>query len=91
MDGSIEDAINKNEISSDQVKKEEYAWQFDRYSLYASALSWSDAESYFKKSLTSEELKRIKISYTREEYADLEEHDRDRVYKNIIVKYIPQV
>jgi hypothetical protein len=80
------EGTNNNELVSDQVKAEEYKWQFDRYSKYASSLSWADAEDKFKKSLTADELNSIEISYSKEEYADLEEHDTEKYHKQIVVK-----
>ena len=52
-----------DEIYSNQVKAEEYKWQFDRYSKYASSLSWEDAKSKFLGMLTDEEKKIISIEY----------------------------
>ena len=80
------EGVDGNQLVSDQVKAEEYKWQFDRYSNYASRLSWADAEDRFKKSLTAEELDSIEISYKKEEYADLEEHDTEKHHKQIFVK-----
>lgn len=77
-----------NSLVSLQVKAEEYAWQFDRYSKYASSLSWPDAEAKFKKSLTPEELKSISIKYGSGEYADAEEHDQEKTYRKITVTKI---
>jgi len=56
-----EDFNNPNIIYSNQVKAEEYVWMFDRYSPYASSLSWADAENKFLKMLTPEEKSIIKI------------------------------
>lgn len=75
-----------NELVSDQVKAEEYQWQFDRYSKYASSLSWEDAEIKFKNSLTADELNSIEIYYKKEKYADLEKHDTEKYHKQIVVK-----
>jgi|688.fasta_scaffold15615_22 hypothetical protein len=80
------DGADDYELVSDQVKAEEYKWQFDKYSKYASTLSWADAEKMFKKSLTEDELKSIEISYKKDEYADLEEHDSEKYYVEIFVK-----
>ena len=79
------DIESDNKISSDQVKAEEYKWQFDRYSKYASPLSWKEAEKKFKDSLTKDELDSIEISYKKDEYADAEEHDSEKYYTEIIV------
>jgi hypothetical protein len=80
------DSADDYELVSDQVKAEEYKWQFDKYSKYASTLSWADAEKKFKKSLTEAELKSIEISYKKDEYADLEEHDTEKYNVEIFVK-----
>ena len=74
------------ELVGSEVKAEKRLWQFDRYSPYPIRLSWSEAEDMFKKSLTKDELNSIEISYTTDEYADIEEHDVEREYRNIIVK-----
>lgn len=86
LEDSKKDAYKSNEITSDQVKAEEYLWEFDRYSKYPSTLSWLDAENKFKKSLTKEELSIINISYKKEKFADAEEHDSEKYYKQIIIK-----
>lgn len=86
LDGSKSNAYKEGEISSDQVKAEEYLWQFDRYSTYPSTLSWKDAEEKFKKSLTKEQLGSIKISYKKEKYADAEEHDTEKYHRQIFIK-----
>jgi hypothetical protein len=80
------DGTDGNELVSDQVKAEEYKWQFDKYSKYASSLSWADAEKKFKKSLTEDELNSIEIFYKKDEYADLEEHDTEKYNIEIVVK-----
>ena len=74
------------ELVGSEVKAEKRLWQFDRYSPYPMRLSWSEAEEMFKKSLTKDQLNSIEISYTTDEYADIEEHDVEREYHNIIVK-----
>ena len=65
-------------IDSIQVKAEERVWMFDRYSPYSSPLSWKDAEKKFLSKLTAEQKSQIKITYGSEEYADVEEHDKER-------------
>jgi GNAT superfamily N-acetyltransferase len=76
----------KNMLTSDQVKATEYAWQFDKYSKYKSTLSWEAAEKKFKESLTKEELDSIEISYKKDKYADLEQHDTEKYHRQIFVK-----
>jgi hypothetical protein len=89
LEGSKGSAYKSKELSSSQVKASEYLWQFDRYSTYPSTLSWEDAEEKFKKSLTKDELDIIEISYKKDEYGDLEEHDTEKYYKQIFVKNKP--
>jgi hypothetical protein len=79
-------------LVSDQVKargsSRYYSYEFRDFS---PLLSWADAELKFKEMLSSDELKRIKISYKKEEYADWEEHDEETVHKQIIVSDINKI
>jgi hypothetical protein len=64
-------------IDSIQVKATKRLWMFDRYSPYPQTLSWKEAENEFLSKLTAEQKSQIKITYGSEEYADLEEHDKE--------------
>ena len=59
----FEEDSNEDEIYSNEVKAEEHQWMFDRYSPYASPLSWQDAENKFLSMLTPEEKKIISIEH----------------------------
>jgi hypothetical protein len=74
-----------DEIYSNQVKAEEYKWQFDRYSKYPSSLSWEDAKSRFLGMLTAEEKKIISIEY---DVRDIHELFGVMSEKKILVKRI---
>jgi hypothetical protein len=83
------DVADDNELVSDQVKaRGSNPYSSFEFRNFSPILSWEDAENKFKKSLTEDELNSIKISYKKEEYADEEEHDVERIHKKIIVSNI---
>ena len=88
LDGSLISNYKENELSSSQVKARGsnngyYSYEFRNIS---PLLSWKEAEDKFKQSLTADELNSIEISYKKEKYADLEEHDTEKYHKQIFVK-----
>ena len=88
LDGSLIRNYKENELSSSEVKARGsnngyYSYEFRDYS---PLLTWKEAVDRFKESLTKDELNSIEISYKKEEYADLEEHDTEKYHKQIFVK-----
>lgn len=84
----FEEHESDSKLTTIQVKAEERVWMFDRYSPYSSPLSWKSAEAKFLSMLTEEQRKSIKITYTSEEYADVEEHDEERECVEMTVTFL---
>lgn len=77
-----------NEIYSNEVKAEEHKWMFDKYSPYASPLSWEDAKYKFLGMLTPEEKSIISIE---ENVRDVHELFGVMSEKKILVKRIKKM
>jgi len=81
-DSTVEDYENDDSITVDQAKYY-YANFSDKYQ---SQKTMSEAYSDFYKSLTNEEKKLIEVQSGSEEYADAEEHDRNKIYRSITIR-----
>jgi hypothetical protein len=81
-DSTPEDYENNDLITVDEAKPY-YENFMDRYK---TEKSMSQAYSDFYKSLTDEEKKLIEVKTASEQYADAEEHDRNKSYRTITIR-----
>lgn len=72
---------DKNKLVAYQVR-----YQREPYAKYDYLPTWEEAYAKFKRSLTKDELDSIEISFKKEEFADVEEHDTDIYYREITVR-----
>jgi hypothetical protein len=81
-----EDYIDSDSVESTQTKSKSGGYNWDgRPSKYGREVSFKEAYETFKSSLTPKELKSIKVSFDDGEYADAEEHDRDKSWSSITI------
>ena len=84
---TAEDYTDVNQVTSNQTKDKKggYCSVTGRPLQYGQSVSFADALSAFKKSLTQEEARSIIISSESQEYADVEEHDKEREWTEITI------
>lgn len=87
---TAEDYTDVNQVTSNQTKykKGGYCGITGRPLQYGQSVSFKDALSAFKQSLTLEEAEAIKISSESQEYADVEEHDEEREWTEITISKV---
>ncbi len=85
---TADDYVNSTEVTSDQTKTQYggYCSITGMPNKYGRSVSFKDALWEFKRLLTAEEAESILISSRSGEYADAEEHDEEKNWRNIIIK-----
>ena len=76
-----EDYVDRDSVESIQTKYKP-SGRYDR------EVSFEEAYQTFKSSLTPKELKSIEVSFDEGEYADAEEHDKDKNWSSITIRKV---
>jgi hypothetical protein len=85
---TADDYLDWTEVTSDQTKTKYggYCSITGMPLVYGQNVSFKDALWEFKRSLTAEEAESILISSSSGEYADAEEHDKEKNWRGITIK-----
>jgi hypothetical protein len=85
--GEYEDSTPEDYENDDSITVDEAKYYYENFmDRYKTQKSMSQAYSDFYKSLTDEEKKLIQVKTASEQYADAEEHDRNKSYRTITIR-----